>query len=89
MADPRWGMKTDLWAKVGFYSSLGFILPGAILGGLALGWYLDEKFHSRPILTLILAALGAVAGFIEILRLMVRAEKREARNDAGNGNQPG
>ena len=85
---PRRGRTTDLWAKVGFYSSLGFILPGAIVGGLALGWYLDEKLHSKPLLTLVLAALGAVAGFIEILRLMTREEKREARNDAGNGNQP-
>jgi len=85
---PRRGRTTDLWAKVGFYSSLGFILPGAIVGGLALGWYLDEKLHSKPLLTLVLAALGAVAGFIEILRLMAREEKREARNDAGNGNQP-
>jgi F0F1-type ATP synthase assembly protein I len=81
-------MKTDLWAKVGFYSSLGFILPGAVVGGLALGWYLDEKLQSKPLLTLVLAALGAVAGFIEILRLMAREEKREDRNDAGNGNQP-
>jgi F0F1-type ATP synthase assembly protein I len=85
---PRRDRTTDLWAKVGFYSSLGFILPGAVVGGLALGWYLDEKLHSKPLLTLVLAALGAVAGFIEILRLMTREEKRETRNDAGNGNQP-
>jgi F0F1-type ATP synthase assembly protein I len=85
---PRGGKKTDLWAKVGFYSSLGFILPGAVLGGLALGWYLDQQLNSRPLLTLVFAGLGAVAGFIEILRLLAREEKREARNDAGNGNQP-
>jgi F0F1-type ATP synthase assembly protein I len=84
---PGGGKKTDLWAKVGFYSSLGFILPGAIVGGLALGWYLDEKLHSRPLLTVLLAALGAVGGFIEILRLMTREEKREARNNGGNGTQ--
>ncbi len=80
-------MKTDLWAKVGFYSSLGFILPGALVGGLALGWYLDEKFHSRPILTVTLALAGAVGGFFEVLRLLAREEKRENRDDAGNGNQ--
>jgi F0F1-type ATP synthase assembly protein I len=78
----------DLWAKVGLYSSLGFILPGAIVGGAALGWYLDEKLQSKPLLTLVLAALGAAAGFIEILRLMTREEKREARNDAGDGDHP-
>ena len=82
---PGGGKTTNLWAKVGFYSSLGFILPGSTLGGLALGWYLDEKLHSRPVLTMVLAALGAVAGFVEILRLMARGEKREARNDGGNG----
>jgi F0F1-type ATP synthase assembly protein I len=82
---PGGGGKTDLWAKVGFYSSLGFILPGAIVGGLALGWYLDEKLHSKPLLTVLLAALGAAAGFIEILRLIAREEKREAGNNGGNG----
>lgn len=86
---PRWGRQTDLWSKVGFYSSLGFILPGAVVGGLALGWYLDEKLHCKPLLTLVLTALGAVAGFIEVLRLMRREEKRETRNDAGNRNRPG
>jgi F0F1-type ATP synthase assembly protein I len=82
---PGGGRKTDLWAKVGFYSSLGFILPGAVVAGLAVGWYLDEKLHSKPLLTLLMAALGAVSGFIELLRLMAREEKREARNNGGNG----
>ncbi len=85
---PRGGKQSDLWTKVGFYSSLGFILPGAVVMGLVLGWYLDEKLHSKPLLTLLLAAGGAVAGFIEILRLMRREEEREARHDAGNGNRP-
>ncbi len=83
---PGGGKKSDLWAKVGFYSSLGFILPGSVVAGLALGWYLDEKLHSKPLLTLLLAALGAASGFIELLRLMAREEKREARNNGGNGN---
>ena len=86
---PGGGKKSDLWAKVGFYSSLGFILPGSVVVGLALGWYLDEKLHSKPLLTLLFTALGAVAGFIEILRLMTREEKREARNDDSNGPQAG
>jgi F0F1-type ATP synthase assembly protein I len=89
MVFPRRGKESDLWVKVGFYSSLGFILPGAMLGGLALGWYLDEKLHSKPVLTLLLAAMGAVGGFLEILRLLAREEKREGRNDAGNGHPRG
>jgi F0F1-type ATP synthase assembly protein I len=84
---PGGGKKSDLWAKVGFYSSLGFILPAAVVAGLALGWYLDEKLHTKPLLTLLLAALGAASGFIELLRLMAREEKREARNDDSNGPQ--
>ncbi|MFB3922774.1 MAG: AtpZ/AtpI family protein [Terriglobia bacterium] len=85
---PSGGKKPDLWAKVAFYSSLGFILPGALVGGLALGWFLDEKLHSKPLLTLLLAGLGAVAGFVEILRLIAREERREAGNNAGKRSQP-
>lgn len=81
---PPWGSQTDLWAKIGFYTSLGFILPSAVVGGVILGWYLDQWLHTEPVLAIILGALGAVAGFIEILRLMTRAEKRDERNNSSN-----
>jgi len=76
----------DIWSKVGFYSGLGFILPGATVGGAVLGYYLDRWLRTKPALAVILGGLGAVAGFVEILRVMARAERSESRNDTNNGN---
>jgi len=74
----------DIWSKVAFYSGLGFILPGAIVGGVVLGYYLDRALGTRPLLAVVLGALGAVGGFVEILRVMGRAERSERRNDTNN-----
>ena len=69
-----------IWSKVAFYSGLGFILPGAIVGGAVCGYYLDRWLGTRPILAVVMGALGAVAGFIEIFRVLARAERSNDTN---------
>ncbi len=76
------GKSLSVWAQVGFYTSLGFILPAAAVGGFGLGWCLDRWLHTSPVLALILGLGGAVAGVVEILTILTRAEKR------GDGNSP-
>lgn len=72
---------TNVWAQVGYYASMGFILPaGAVVGSVG-GWLLDAHLHTSPWLTVILGFLGAAAGLIELLSLLKRAEK-----DAGGDN---
>jgi F0F1-type ATP synthase assembly protein I len=71
----------NLWAQVGFYSSLGFILPAGAAAGCAAGWLLDRCLHTSPLLTVLLAFLGAAAGIIELLRILKRAEKDAGGND--------
>ena len=70
----------DIWSKVAFYSGLGFILPGAIVGGAVIGYYLDRWLGTRPLLAVVMGVLGAVAGFIEIFRLWAREERRNDTN---------
>ena len=79
--------QANLWAQVGFYSSLGFILPAAAVVGCAIGWFLDRWLHTSPILMVVLGFLGAAAGFLELLRILKRAEKDADRDnaDAGTG----
>jgi F0F1-type ATP synthase assembly protein I len=70
---------------VGFYSSLGFILPACAVVGCAIGWLLDRWLRTSPILTVVMGFLGAAAGFFEVLRILKRAEK-----DAnGDNSKPG
>jgi F0F1-type ATP synthase assembly protein I len=78
--------QSEIYSKVAFYSGLGFILPGAIVAGAALGYFLDGKLGSRPLLAVVLGLLGAVGGFIEIFRLLTREEQQGNQNDPGNGN---
>jgi F0F1-type ATP synthase assembly protein I len=78
----------SVWAQVGFYTSLGFILPAGAVGGYFVGWALDEWLHTRPVLALVMSGLGAAGGFIEILRILTRAERNVGGND-NSGSEPG
>jgi len=79
------GKQSNLWAQVGFYSSLGFILPAGAVVGCAGGWCLDRWLHTSPVLAVVMGFLGAAAGFFELLRILKRAEK-----DAdGDNSSPG
>lgn len=84
MAPPS-SKQSGLWAQIGFYASLGFIIPSAAGGGCLLGWYLDQRLHTAPVLVVVMGFLGAAGGMIEILRILTRAEKRESEDGRNNG----
>jgi ATP synthase protein I len=81
--------QTNLWAQVGLYTSLGFILPAGVLVGCAGGWLLDRWLGTSPLLTVALGFLGAAAGFIEVLRILGRAEKDANRKHSNSGTGSG
>jgi F0F1-type ATP synthase assembly protein I len=83
------GKQTNLWAQVGLYTSLGFILPaGALIGGAG-GWYLDRWLHTSPLLTVVMGFLGTGAGLVEVLRILGRAEKDADRHHSNSGTGSG
>lgn len=84
---PPPGRQSDLWAQVAYYASLGFILPAGAVVGYLLGWCLDRWLRTGPILAIVLGFAGAAAGFIEILSLLKRAEKRA--NGSDSSERPG
>jgi ATP synthase protein I len=57
-----------LWAR---YSQLAFIIPASVVIGLLLGKFLDYWFHTH---WLFLAGViaGAVAGFVDLIRTILR-----------------
>lgn len=80
----RFGKQADLWAQIGIYTGLGFIIPASAVGGYVLGWLLDEWLGTKPVLGVILGFLGAAGGVVEILRILTREEKRASRDDSNN-----
>jgi len=82
---PGEGRRSNLWAQVGFYTSLGFILPAGAVAGYGLGWLIDDWLHTTPVVAIVMALLGAAGGFIEVLRILNRAEKDGGGDDSGTG----
>ncbi|MDR3749356.1 MAG: AtpZ/AtpI family protein [Acidobacteriota bacterium] len=59
-----------LWAR---YSQIAFIIPGAVVVGLLIGKLLDYWLHTRW-LFLVGVILGAVAGFVDMIRTVTRSK---------------
>jgi ATP synthase protein I len=78
----RQGRQGDLWAQIGLYSSLGFMLPAGAVCGYVLGWLLDKWLHTRPVLAIVMGFLGVAGGIFEVLRILTREEKRAGGDDS-------
>ncbi len=84
-----WERQSKVWAQVAYYSSLGFILPASAVAGYVVGWLLDRWFHTSPVLAVLMGFLGGAGGFVEVLTLLKRAEKRAERENTNRGRRPG
>jgi len=85
---PQRGKQSEILAQVGFYTGLGFIIPGAAVVGYALGSLVDGWVHTTHIFSLIIGLLGAAGGLVEILRILTRAEKRADGDNQDLGPKP-
>jgi F0F1-type ATP synthase assembly protein I len=47
---------------------LPFVLVGSVLIGAGIGYFLDKRFNTSPVLTLILGLLGFGGGMFEVIR---------------------
>jgi F0F1-type ATP synthase assembly protein I len=56
------------WAR---YSEIAFIIPAAVVVGLLLGKLGDYLFHVHW-LTVTGVIIGAIAGFVQLIRMVVR-----------------
>lgn len=61
--------------ELGYFSSLGISVALAIFIGLGLGYWLDQKFGTEPVLLLIGLAVGIAAGFSNIYRAGQKGKK--------------
>jgi F0F1-type ATP synthase assembly protein I len=54
---------------------LPFLLVSCIAIGGGLGYFLDARFHTSPLLTLILGLLGFAGGMIQLVRRLTKDTK--------------
>jgi F0F1-type ATP synthase assembly protein I len=54
---------------------LPFVLVGSVVIGAAAGYFLDRRFGSSPVLTLVLGALGFGGGIFEVIRRLTGKRK--------------
>jgi F0F1-type ATP synthase assembly protein I len=66
---------TDMLVKSSRFMALGFEFAAAIIGGLALGYYLDQYTGTEPLFTI----LGTLAGMAGGLRVLLWVLKRNSR----------
>lgn len=59
-------------------STVGLNLVAATFIGLAIGWFLDKLFGTRPYLTIIFLILGIIAGFRELFKMVKKDSKKDA-----------
>lgn len=86
---PERGEKqSNLWAQVGFYSGLGFIIPGVVVVAYTLGWLVDKKLGTSPVVAIVLAFAGLAGGIWETVRILTQKEKRDDGYDSGAGSGP-
>ncbi|MBI3752983.1 MAG: AtpZ/AtpI family protein [Deltaproteobacteria bacterium] len=61
-----------LFKKLVWLSSLGISMVAATFVGLYIGVYLDDKFSTKPWLTILFLIIGIIAGFRNIYTLVKR-----------------
>lgn len=61
--------------ELGYFASLGMSVAFAIFIGLGIGYWLDKKFGTEPVLLLVGLGFGIAAGFSNIIRAGQKGKK--------------
>jgi F0F1-type ATP synthase assembly protein I len=64
---------------------LPFLLVGGVVGGALIGYLLDHWLHTKPYLTLVMAAAGFFVGLRDLLR---RLSKSDSDSSSGTNSGP-
>ncbi len=77
MADFEVGNKKSGSLSGGDFAGIGIQFAVVMLGGLFLGQWLDRKFETAPVLTIVCLFLGAGAAFYSMYRKLMAANAAE------------
>lgn len=75
--------RARVYSQVGPYLGLGVELVAPVLFCMAVGWWLDKRFETSPMLMLVGSFVGVGVGFYSFFRtvLGLQGNKLEAEGD--------
>jgi ATP synthase protein I len=77
------GWKDAIWA-LALATQVGGAIAVPVLLGLAVGWWIDNRLHTLPWITLLLTFVGVVVGPIIAYRWVTEAVKQRVMNKEDN-----
>lgn len=72
--------QNPLLRRAGLYLGVAFELPGTIIGGLAIGYFLDQYLGSSPWLLITFTVVAFAGAFVRLVR-WVRFFSKEGDGD--------
>ena len=82
----RGGGTRSAWRDAGRYGYIGLFMGSAVAIGTVAGIWLDGRFGTKPLCTIVGALLGIAAAFKELVSLTLKAMRKQDEADAhGNG----
>ncbi len=79
-----------MWSSPAFgLVGIGFFLATSIVGATFVGSLLDERFETRPLLTLVFLALGLLVGFVGAYRQLMDVVARSSPPRTPRGDRDG
>ena len=79
-----------MWRQALRHSAVGLEMGIAVAIGFGLGWWLDEKFGTKPYLMIVMLMFGVAAGFKGIYRVaregLREVEQEDESTSRENGN---
>lgn len=76
MTEPSQPSDRNFFVTLARYSQLAFVLPACTFVGWIVGVFLDRWLHTSS-LYLVGLLVGIVAGFIELVRTVIKSESKE------------
>ena len=73
--------KKEIFSSLMTYGTLGLEMGISLAVGLAIGYFLDSRLRTAPVLTIVFMMFGLAAGMKRLYSLWKKAEKENERDD--------
>ncbi len=72
--------KKEMFSALMTYGTLGLEMGISLAVGLAIGYFLDGRFKTSPVLTIVFMMFGLAAGMKRLYSLWKKAEREDERD---------